>query len=336
MRLTANRAFWGVAAVDSNNNNADWGYSWLANRFLTEHLHLLGHARRPRPADHGGHRSAQRITLSGDANCTIPPTGSTRATARTASRSGSRPPQDNTHVRIDFNNDGLYDLVDLTATTVPTRARPRRVLRAHSRRLRATAPWGRRANCIYTVHASAAPRFSTPTTRPTTTTPAPRSSPTGRWPWPTARTPHRRCPWARETVHRRHRVRHLPASIQRFLDPVLVLDKSADRTTVPTDLPVGTTATRSMYTLTLRSFDIAHDLTSASRTCCPRWSGDAPAPTYVTGSTLITLPDLSQIRERRPTPAPPTVGGRTRLTLEPSGCRLATDTDHDPVLGRHP
>ena len=170
VRLSANRAFWGVAVADSNHNNSDWGYSWLGNRFLTGNYTCSATPGVLNPVANS--TPAQRQALGGfpnspDPQCTVPPTG-----AAGACDSANRQPvwiaatQDNTKLRIDLNNDGLFDIVDTNSDDCPDQGQasdaacsvvpPAYVGTCGGLANNVTTG---RSNCIYTINATAAPRF---------------------------------------------------------------------------------------------------------------------------------------------------------------------------------
>ncbi|MDX1431229.1 MAG: C25 family cysteine peptidase [Gammaproteobacteria bacterium] len=91
---------------------------------------------------------------------------------------------------------------------------------------------------------------------------------------------------------------------QRFLDPVLVVDKSAGVTTVPI---AGGPVT---YTIEVQAFD-AGPLTGLQVT--DLLPAGVPPGSYVPGSTVITNPDLSQVTGAGADPVETLVGGRVQL-----------------------
>ena len=91
---------------------------------------------------------------------------------------------------------------------------------------------------------------------------------------------------------------------QKFLDPVLVVDKSADVTTVPTS---GGPVT---YTIEVAAFSFGPLTTLQVLDLLPV---GVPGASYVPGSTVITNPDLSQVTGPAGDPAISTVGGRDQL-----------------------
>jgi len=91
---------------------------------------------------------------------------------------------------------------------------------------------------------------------------------------------------------------------QKFLDPVLVVDKSADVTTVPT---AGGMVT---YTIEVEAFAFGPLTTLQVLDLLPV---GVPGASYVPGSTVITNPDLSQVTGPAADPAIVPVGGRDQL-----------------------
>ncbi len=89
VRLFADRNFWGISAYDYNTNISDWGHSWLARKFLTGNYTVSwapGNSNQPpsTPQKNGVYVSAT---------------------------------QNNTRVKVDFDNDGLYDVIDMDGAT---------------------------------------------------------------------------------------------------------------------------------------------------------------------------------------------------------------------------
>ena len=135
VRLTAPRNFWGVAVHDHQGASNDWGYAWLATAFLKS-SYTVPYApgvRDPVAA------AAARATYDGrnDADCRQPP----QAPGPGACDSINRAPvfvaaaQDATYVKVDFDNDGVYDIVDRNERR-PPRRRPGDRLHLRDRPLR--------------------------------------------------------------------------------------------------------------------------------------------------------------------------------------------------------
>ncbi len=138
VRLTSNRSFWGFALHDHLSPANDWGYSWLASKFLTN-SYTVSFApgvndppRTPTPT--------QRIAL-GNAQCTIPPTGPNLCDSTNRAPAFVSAALDNTLVKVDFNNDGLYDYIDTEQRRLPgERRRERRDVRHPRRALERARP----------------------------------------------------------------------------------------------------------------------------------------------------------------------------------------------------
>jgi len=238
VRLTSDRPFWGVSGYDYNTNISDWGHSWLATKFLAQN-YTVSHA----PGD-----------------VTVPPDENLSAVYVAAV-------QNNTRVQVDFDNDGVFDVVDLDGDGTPD-----------------AAPL---PNNTYLVNALGALAIFDPNDFDNTGTRIVSNKPVA-------------VAWGQETdltgygddaIDTGYTV--YPTS-QLFLDPVLVVDKQVDVSSVPT---AGGLAT---YTITVSSYEfgpltnvLVYDLLPTGVT-----SAD-----YVLGSTLITYPDLTQSN------ADPALGG---------------------------
>lgn len=84
VRLSSDRNFWGISSYDSPNTAFDWGHAWLASEFLTD-TYTVSHA---------------------PDNPAFPPGASPVFVSAT---------QDNTCVRVDFDNNGVFDQVNNAA-----------------------------------------------------------------------------------------------------------------------------------------------------------------------------------------------------------------------------
>jgi hypothetical protein len=103
VRLTSSGNFWGITAYDSRNVAFDWGHSWLATDFLTE---------------------TYTIPFAPDNPNRAPGAGAGTATSG-ASPAYVAATEDNTCVRVDFDNDTVLDQVsNATGALVPFAGTP--------------------------------------------------------------------------------------------------------------------------------------------------------------------------------------------------------------------
>ncbi|HEX2808674.1 MAG TPA: hypothetical protein VHN80_21130, partial [Kineosporiaceae bacterium] len=303
VRLTSNRSFWGFALHDHLSPANDWGYSWLASKFLTNSYTVSFAPGVNDPATNS--TPTQRIAL-GNAQCTIPPTGPNLCDSTNRAPAFVSAALDNTLVKVDFNNDGLYDYIDTNSDDYPdngvandgTCATP-------------AAPWNvpGLTNCVYRIDALQVLRIYDYTDYDNTGTRVQANKPiamaygqdtdqaTG--PDPILDTGY--------TVY--------PLS-QRFLDPVLVVGKTASPTVVS-----GATGGQTTFTITVRSYAFA-PLTGLTVT--DLLPSGLSAADYVSGSTLVTYPDLSQ-SNANPTSSIDGPSGRTRLTWALAPSTLGAD-----------
>ena len=122
VRLTSSRSFWGIALHDHLTPANDWGYSWLATDFLTRNYTVSYAPGVENPAANS--TAAQRTALPPDAECTIPPPGPGVCDSINRSPVFVAAALDNTLVKIDFDNDGLFDYVDTNGDDYPATAPP--------------------------------------------------------------------------------------------------------------------------------------------------------------------------------------------------------------------
>ena len=94
VRLTSNRNFWGISAHDYDTNISDWGHSWLATKFLTPNY-----------------------TVSYAPGTLNPPVDQVNLSAIFVAATAN-----NTWVQIDFDNDGVFDVIDSDGDGVPDAA----------------------------------------------------------------------------------------------------------------------------------------------------------------------------------------------------------------------
>ncbi len=279
VRLTSDRNFWGVSAYDYAGPYNDWGHSWLARKFLTDTYTVSFAPGVTNPALQS--QPAQRTANDGD--CTILPSGVGLCDTLNRSPVFVSATLDNTMVTFDFDNDGLFDLVDTDGDDCPDQGNSTdatcAVLPASwNGRCGLTTDGTTPGNCIYAVDALESLRAYDYTDYDNSGTRIAANKPvsvaygqdtdqaTGPDP-------------IQDTGYTIYPINQL------FLDPVLVVDKEASTTTVPT---AGGSVT---YTLTVRSFGFG-GLTNLSvfDLLPPGISGSD----YVPGSTLITYPNLVQ------------------------------------------
>ena len=265
VRLTSTRNFWGLTVHDSQTNISDWGYSWLATKFLTTN-YTVGYA--------PGTNAA-------------PGPGLNRAPVWVGAV------QDNTLVKIDLNNDGVFDRVDTNGDDVldngdladPSCATPATL-------------------CVYRVNGPnglgnrMSLRIFDPSDDSNTGTSIVANKPIAvvYGQDPELGVANDQTPDTGYTIY---------PTLQSFLDPVLTIDKAVSPAAVPV---TGGTVT---FTLTVKAFQFG-DLTNNVLT------DDLPpgltGANYVSGSTLITYPNLST-STADPAITPPA----TMLTLTNAG-----------------
>ena len=105
VRLTSNANFWGISAYEYNGLIVDWGHSWLANKFLTPFYAISWSP---------GTRDPVAASAAG---CGTPPCNSLNRSPVFVSAT-----QNNTQIRIDLNNDGVWDMVDTNSDDIPDAA----------------------------------------------------------------------------------------------------------------------------------------------------------------------------------------------------------------------
>ena len=271
VRLTANRNFWGVAVHDHQGASNDWGYAWLATSFLKS-SYTVPYApgvRDPVAA------AAARATYDGrnDTDCRQPP----QAPGPGACDSINRAPvfvaaaENGTYVKVDFDNDGVYDIVDQTSDDLPDNGQA-------TDSTCGPDPYGLGlTNCLYLVNALQVLRVYDYTDYDNTGTRVVALG--GKKIAMSYGQDTDQAVGSDDIQDTGYTVYPLT---QRFLDPVLVVGKDVSPTVVSGS---GGQAT---FTLHLQSFAFER-LTSLSVT------DFLPAGlTYVPGSTLITYPNLAQ------------------------------------------
>ena len=279
VRLTSNRSFWGLAIHDHLSPANDWGYSWLATDFLTRN-YTVSYA--PGISDPPGNWPT----------CGVSPVA-TPGLCDSLNRSAVfvAAALDFTLVKVDFDNDGLFDIIDRDSDDFPDPG------------VATDSSCAGGLNCLYRVDALQTLRIFDYTDYDNTGTRIQASKPIA-------------VAYGQDTDQATGPDAILDTGYtvyplsQRFLDPVLVVGKTVSPTVVPD------TGGQATFTITAQSFSFT-PLTSMTVTdLLPAGLVQAD---YVLGSTLITYPDLSQGT------ADPTFsidpGGRTRLTWT-----LAPDT----------
>src|SRR5262249_42789626 len=265
VRLTSNRNFWGVTAYDQPDLVSDWGHSWLATRFLTNNYTVPYAPGTLNPVTSSAARPAACGPPSG------PATGPGVCNTLNRDAVFVAATQDNTLVRIDFNNDGKWDYIDINSDDYPDQG-------STTDTNCAPPPVVGYTNCVYSLSALQSLRVWDWKDYDNTGTHVVASKPVAvSWGQdPDQGENNDPSPDEGYTIY--------PIN-QNFLDPVLTLEKTASTTSQPTTGGVVT------YTLTIKSYSFgpltsvqAYDLLPATVT----------TGAYVTGSTLITYPDLTQ------------------------------------------
>jgi uncharacterized repeat protein (TIGR01451 family) len=246
--------FWGLTAHDHQTNIADWGYAWLATQFLTTSYTV--------PYAPGTFSTA---TPPCTGACTDSPNRSPVFVGAT---------QDNTLVKIDLDNDGVFDLVDLNSDDVPdngdfTDATCATPATPCVYRIDAPNALGNRMSLRVFDHTD----YDNTGTQIVANKPVAvvygQDTDQG--------VPSDLTPDTGYTVY--------PA-LQSFLDPVLTIDKTASPTSVS-----GVTGGNVTFTLLVKAYDFG-PLTSL------RIFDDLPAAlgcgSYVSGSSTVTYPGTGQ------------------------------------------
>ncbi len=264
VRMTSTDTFWGITAYDYSTPASDWGHSWLASRYLTTN-YTVSYA---------------------PGNYIVPPDANYNAVY-------IAPTQDNTRILVDFDNDDLFDEVDLDGDGVADAG-------AADPSCDPATP-----NCLYTYNVLSSMPVFDPSDFDNTGTRILTNKPVA-------------VAWGQETdvtdgTEPAHDTGYTvyPAL---FVDPVLEIAKTADPIHVP--IAGGTVS----YTLTIDSGDFSG---SAPLTGLQVYDLLPPGITgsdYVTGSTVITYPDLTQDTTDPTTTEDPPGSGRWRLdwTLSPN------------------
>jgi uncharacterized repeat protein (TIGR01451 family) len=289
VRLTSSSPFWGVSTYGQDDNISDWGHAWLATRFLTTDYTV----------------AYSPGTEAAPPGCAGPCNSTNRNAVFVAGT------QNNTQVRVDFDNDGLWNFIDTNSDNCPDNGT---VADAPGACEAATAPVGCPAltanMCVYVVNAPGAPGldslriwdygdFSNAGTHIVTTAPVALS-----WGQDVDQgEPSDQSPDNGYTVY--------PTS-DLFIDPVLSITKTPNVSTVPL---AGGNVT---YTLAVRSHSFGPLTNLVVTDLLPV---GVPGTAYVAGSTLITYPDLSQSMGD---PSVTTVAGRDRLQWPLTSTTLQT------------
>ena len=281
VRLTSSTPFWGVSSYGQDDNISDWGHAWLTTRFLTDDYTV---------AYSPGSENPPGCDPPGGPPC----------------NSFNRNPvfvggtQNNTQVRVDFDNDGLWNFIDLNSDNCPDNGT---VADAPGACEATTVPAGCPAltanMCVYIVNSPGSPGldslrvwdytdFSNAGTHIVATAPVALS-----WGQDVDQgQPSDPSPDNGYTIY--------PTS-DLFIDPVLSIDKTTSSPTVPL---AGGPVT---YTLTVRSHTFGPLTNLVVTDLLPV---GVPGSAYVAGSTLIIYPNLTQSTGD---PSVTTVSGRDRL-----------------------
>ncbi len=314
VRLTSNRSFWGLALHDHLQSGVDWGYSWLATDFLTRAYTASFSPGVNDPATNS--TPANRIALGGvytgntpgtDPDCTVPPAGPGVCDTVNRSPLFVSASLDNTLVKVDFDNDGLFDYVDTDSDDYPNNG----VGDDGTCDPAPASPWNLPGltSCLYRIDALQSLRvydykdYDNTGTRIQATKPIAvaygQDTDQADGGDPILDTGY--------TVY--------PLS-QRFLDPVLVVGKAASPTVVS-----GATGGPVTFTITVRSYAFTPITGLTVTDLLPL---GLSAADYVAGSTLVTYPDLSQ-GTADPTTSVEGSPGRTRLAWALSPNSLGAD-----------
>ncbi len=309
VRLTSNQNFWGLTSHDHQSPNNDWGYAWLATKFLTNN-YTIGYSpgvRNP-PAQYAARAAACQGGFSGSA---LNP-GACDSLNRAPVWVGAT--VDGTSVKIDLDGDGVFDYIDTNSDDYPDNGASDDGTCAADVDRGAPGPSPEDlTSCVYSINALQSLRIFDWTDYDNTGTRIVASRPvsvvygqdtdqaTGGDP-------------IQDTGYT------IYPTLQSFLDPALTIDKSVTPTAV--SATAGGTVT---FTLAVRSYGFAsltsvtvYDDLPAGLSCA------GLAGNYVTNSSRITYPDLSQQSGDVATGAACSVGGgvggRDRLswTLSPN------------------
>ena len=280
VRLTSSRNFWGLSAYDHQGTPFDWGHSWLAKRFLTNTYTASFSPGVINPAAVSAtatSRSAAYVARAADADCTIPPTGTTTCDSMNRSPLFVSAAEDNTLVKVDLNHDGLYDYVDTAGYDCPVNGTGANDGSCAAAPVNACAGVTY-TSCVYRLDSLQSLRILTIRT---TTTRERRSSPTNPWRWPGVKTAIGQWDPIRSSMPATPSTRcSRPSSI-----PSSPSTRPRRRRVVPlAGGPVTYTLTTSAASFgPLATLQIT-DLLPAGFACS----------TYQTGTTLITYPNLTQ------------------------------------------
>jgi uncharacterized repeat protein (TIGR01451 family) len=269
VRMTSTSTFWGISAYEYDGQITEWGHSWLATRYLTDNYAVSW---APGTSDPAGSFAARPAACN-------PPTAACNSLNRSPIWIAAT--QDNTRVQIDFNLDGVADVVDTNSDDVPN-----------------PAPL---PNNTYLINAGQTLRVYDQTDYDNTGTQIFANKPVA-------------CSFGQDseqgetsdpTLDLGNTIYPLD---QRWLDPVLTVSKTASPESVPT---AGGFVD---YTITVNSFSFGGMTNVGVEDFIPAGTS------YVSGSTLITYPG-GGTSTVNPTQVPPTAPEtRTKLvwTLSPS------------------
>ncbi len=239
VRMTSDRTFWGITAYDYTTPRSDWGHSWLATRFLTT-SYTISYA-------------------PGEFIPSVPPNN--------FSPIYISPTLNNTLIWIDFDNDGLFDEVDLDGDGAADAGAP------------GAACDPATPNCIYTVNTLSSLSvfdyidFDNTGTRVITNKPV-------------------AIAWGQETDLTEGSGTAIDTGYTvyppLFIDPVLEIEKTVDPALVPTAGGITT------YNLEVSSGDFEGIAPVVNVEVFDLLPAGVTGADYVTGSTLVTYPNLMQ------------------------------------------
>jgi len=238
IRLTSDHTFWGITAYDYGTPSSDWGHSWLATRFLTTN-YTVSYA----PGDFS-----------------TPP-------AANFSPVYVSPILNTTHVLVDFDNDNLFDEVDLNGDNILDAGAPDALCDPAT------------PNCLYTFNTLSSMSIFDPSDFDNTGTRVVTNKPVA-------------LAWGQETDLTTGGGLAIDTGFTvfppLFVEPVLEIEKTVDPPILPTAGGVTT------YTLVVSSGDFDGVTPLSNLEIFDLLPAGITGADYVPGSTLITYPNLIQ------------------------------------------